>query len=254
MPKPPVRPYRWLAEFYDSLFTFHQPWFAAARKRILGPILPSLNSACDLACGTGTTALELARSGLKMSAVDLSPAMCRIARAKARDKGLALRVIHADMRDFRLPSPVDLVLCEFDALNHIPRAADLGRVLTSVARALNPGGYFYFDVNTRLAFETLWTDTWFLENEKLVTVFRGAYDPRTGKASSEIDWFVREGPLWRRHHERVEQVCWSDREMRSTLRKAGFRVTGAWDATAFFTNSPETVSGCRTFYLARKKD
>jgi hypothetical protein len=41
--------------------------------------------------------------------------------------------------------------------------------------------------------------------------------------------------------------------MRAALRKAGFRVLGAWDATEFFTTSPETISGCRTFYLARKR-
>jgi hypothetical protein len=50
----------------------------------------------------------------------------------------------------------------------------------------------------------------------------------------------------------VEQVCWSDRVMRAALRSAGLRTAGAWDATAFFSGSPETVSGSRTFYLARK--
>jgi len=253
MPSQPVSPYRWLAEFYDELFTFHLPWFASARERILGPILPSLKSACDLACGTGTTAVELARAGLKMSAVDLSPAMCRIARTKAHAAGVPLRVLRADMRDFRLQKPVDLVLCEYDALNHIPRTRDLGKVLACVARALNPGGHFYFDVNTRLSFEHIWPDTWFVENENVAAAFRGAYDRRSGKAFSDIDWFVREGQLWRRRHERVEQVCWTDREMRASLRQAGFRVLGTWDATLFFTTSPETTSGCRTFYLARKR-
>jgi SAM-dependent methyltransferase len=147
------RPYRWLAEYYDKLFTFHLPWFEAARQRVLGKILPRLESACDLACGTGTTALALAAKGIKMFAVDLSPAMCRIARRKARRARLPLGVLRADMRSFRLPEPVDLVLCEFDALNHVPRKADLARVARAVARALRPGGYFYFDVNNHLAFE-----------------------------------------------------------------------------------------------------
>ena len=225
----------------------------AARQQLLGWILPHTKSACDLACGTGTTALALAREGIEMFAVDLSPVMCRLAREKARRSGLPLRVLRADMRKFQLPKPVDLVTCENDALNHVPRKADLRMVAKAVARALRPGGYFYFDVNTRLSFEHIWPDTWFVENENVAAAFRGAYDRLTGKASSEIDWFVREGPLWRRRHERVEQVCWTDRELRSALRQAGFRVLGAWDATAFFTTSPETISGCRTFYLARSK-
>ncbi len=68
------------------------------------------------------------------------------------------------MRAFRLTEPVDLVLCEFDALNHIPRKPDLARVASAVARALRPGGHFYFDVNNRLAFETIWPGTWWVED------------------------------------------------------------------------------------------
>ncbi len=76
------RPYKFLAEHYDRIFTFHLPWFQAARQRILGDILPGVTSACDLGCGTGTTALLLVSQGIKMFAVDLSPVMCRIVRAK----------------------------------------------------------------------------------------------------------------------------------------------------------------------------
>jgi hypothetical protein len=50
---------------------------------VLGRILPHVEAACDLACGTGTTALNLARKGIRTYAVDLSPLMCRAARKKA---------------------------------------------------------------------------------------------------------------------------------------------------------------------------
>src|SRR5690242_10520551 len=140
----PNRPYRWLAEYYDQLFDFHLDWFERARQTILGRILAGVESACDLACGTGNTALRLAREGIRMTGVDLSPAMCRIAREKARRAGFPLRVIHADMREFRLPELVDLILCEFDALNHVPQKQDLARVAGAVSQALRPGGHFYF--------------------------------------------------------------------------------------------------------------
>jgi SAM-dependent methyltransferase len=140
------RPHQWLAEYYDQLFTFHLPWFETARRRILGQILPKVESACDLCCGTGPTALSFARRGVRVTGVDLSPVMCRLAREKARRAGLPLRVIRADMREFRLPEPVDLITCEFDALNHVARKEDLRQVAQAVSRALRPGGHFYFDV------------------------------------------------------------------------------------------------------------
>jgi SAM-dependent methyltransferase len=50
-----------------------------------------------------------------------------------------------------------------DVLNHVPEKADLALVAKAVCRALRPGGYFYFDVNNRLAFEKLWPGTmWYM--------------------------------------------------------------------------------------------
>ena len=246
------RPYRWLAEYYDQLFTFHLDWFEQARRTVLGRILPSIESACDLACGTGTTALRLARGGRRTYGVDLSPVMCRLARAKARRLGLPLRIVHADMRHFRLPETVDLVLCEFDALNHVPRKPDLARVARAVARALRPGGHFYFDVNNRLAFEVIWPGAWFIERPGVALTMHGGYDRARDRGVSDCEWFFREGKLWRRHREHIEQVAWTASEMRQTLRAAGFDRIRAFDATPFFRGDPRIRPGCRTFYLARK--
>ena len=248
----PNPPYRWLAQYYDQLFTFHLPWFEQARQTVLGRILPGVASACDLACGTGTTALQLARRGIRMWGVDLSPMMCRLAREKASRLRLPLHVIHSDMRDLRLPEPVDLILCEFDALNHLTRKADLARVARAVARALRPGGHFYFDVNNRLAFQVVWPGAWFSERPRVAIVMHGRYDRERERGVSDVEWFVREGKLWRRHHERIEQVAWTAAEIRQTLRAAGFDRVTAYDATRFFVGDPKIRPGCRTFYLAHK--
>src|SRR5208337_186112 len=145
-----IRPYRWLAQYYDEIFSSFRFPIDAARERVLGRILPQVETACDLACGTGTTALILARKGIKMYALDLSPLMCRLAREKAGRARLPVRVFRADMRHFRLPQSVDLVTCEYDALNHVPRRADLRFVAKAVQRALRPGGHFFFDVNNSI--------------------------------------------------------------------------------------------------------
>ena len=246
------RPYGLLAKYYDQLFTFHLPWYEAARQRVLGGILLRLESACDLACGTGTTALALARKGIKMYGVDASPTMCRLAREKSRRLGLPLRVIGGDMRRFRLPEPVDLILCEFDALNHVERKSDLALVGRAVSRALRPGGYFYFDVNNRLAFETIWPGTWWVEKPGLALVMHGGYDHRRDRGWTNLEWFLRDGGCWRRRRERIEQVAWTEAEISGALRKAGCDRISAFDATPFFKGDRRIRPGCRTFYLARK--
>ncbi len=245
--------YHWLARYYDQVFAFAPAYGEPARRKILGPILPGVKAACDLACGTGTTAVALARMGIRVFGVDLSAAMCRAAREKARGAGVKLRVIRADMREFRLPQPVDLVTCEFDALNHVPEERDLARVARRVARALHSGGHFYFDVNNSLAFKKLWPSAWWIEKRGVVLVMHGGHDPERDRGFSDVEWFIREGGLWRRRRERVEEVCWTAAEIRRTLRAAGFRRIRAWDAAPLLKHSdPSLPAGCRTYYLAQK--
>jgi SAM-dependent methyltransferase len=245
--------YRWLAEYYDSVFDFAPGWGAKARDRVLGPVLPKVRSACDIACGTGSTALWLARKGIRTSAMDLSPGMVRQAREKARAAGLSIRVECGDMRELRLPEPVDLVTCEFDALNHVPRRSDLKRVATAVARALVPGGWFYFDVNTRLAFRKLWPTTWWIEKRDVILAMHGGYNAKRDQGWSDVEVFVRKGRLWERHTERIVEVCWTNREIRSALKEAGFSTIRGWDAAPLMVEGGDVPPGCRTFYLARKK-
>jgi SAM-dependent methyltransferase len=135
------RPYKYLAEFYDRIFppvdlsTIQE----AARHAVMGSILPRVQSACDLACGSGTTAVSFAKSGIRTFAVDNSSGMCRLVREKARRAGVVLRVLQADMRGFHLPEQVDLFICEGDAINHLDCKAELTHVARSVAGALRSG-------------------------------------------------------------------------------------------------------------------
>jgi len=245
-------PYRWLAEYYDILFESFRGPLRAARRDVLAAILPQVKSACDLACGTGTTALELARRGIRMYGVDLSERMCRLARAKARRAGVGLRVIRADMRSFRLPQPVDLVTCEYDAINHVPKRSDLRRVAQCVAAALAPGGWFFFDVNNALGFRQYWSGNVWFEKPGVAVVMRNGHSPRGERAWSDVEWFIRSGRSWRRLHERVEEISWRPAEIRSALRHAGFGPIRARDATPYFARNPSIGPGCRTIWLARK--
>jgi SAM-dependent methyltransferase len=173
-------------------------------------------------------------------------------RQYGRRKNVDVRVLRADMRSFRLPEQVDLVLCECDAVNHLDGKSELSLVARSVTRALRPGGWFYFEANNRAGFTRYWKDTWWNEKPGLVLVMRNGNDAPNDRAWCDCEWFIHEGRgKWSRRHERVEEVCWSAKEIRSILKDAGFDRVSSRDAAPFF-NSPVITPGCRSIYLARR--
>lgn len=66
-------------------------------------------SALELGCGTGTNALELARRGLEVTAVDLTELAVRKARAKARKAKLKVDFRIADALKDDLGGPYDIL-------------------------------------------------------------------------------------------------------------------------------------------------
>ena len=82
----------------------------------LPPLAAGLSSALDLGCGTGETALRLARLGMEVTLLDSSAAMLDIAKQAAQEAGVAGKIMlqHADASQvanlFRTRS-FDVILC-----------------------------------------------------------------------------------------------------------------------------------------------
>jgi YD repeat-containing protein len=98
----------------------------------------------ELAVGSGRVAVPIAReTGKRVLGIDSSPAMLELARQ--RSAGLPLELRLGDMRELAVGEPVDLVICPFRALLHMPTWRDKRRVFERAAAALAPGGRFAFN-------------------------------------------------------------------------------------------------------------
>jgi len=73
-------------------------------------------------------------------------------------------------------------------------------------------------VNNLTAFDKYWRGTWWIEKPGVALAMRSGHDLRRRKAWCDCEWFVQERRLWRRHTERVEEVCWTEKEIRAALK------------------------------------
>lgn len=105
----------------------------------------------DLGCGTGQHALRLARAGYRVTGVDRSAAMLRLARVKAEqqlDETIPQpQFVHADLTTVRLGGePFDAAIMMFNVLGYQVTNQALREALRSVRAHLRAGGLFVCDV------------------------------------------------------------------------------------------------------------
>lgn len=96
----------------------------------------------DLGCGSGRLAIRFARAGFPVVAVDLSQAMLRQLGARAREEGLSIGLLQANLCDLRsLPdASFAYALSMFSTLGMIRGAKARRHALAESFRLLRPGG------------------------------------------------------------------------------------------------------------------
>ena len=131
------------AEFYDRQVgpddSEDVDFYVDRARPVDGPVL-------EMACGTGRVYLALLEAGVDADGFDLSMDALDVLRRNAVERGLDPTVWQDDMADFDTGREYDLVICPFNAFQHLRRVEDQQSALRCVHDALAPGGEFVFDV------------------------------------------------------------------------------------------------------------
>ncbi len=133
--------YDLLATFYDS---FIDPAVYQEYLRLLEKYT-SKGTLLDIGCGTGTLSLELAKTGFKVMATDLSEEMLQIVDFRAKSENIDLEIGVYDMLD-PITLKFDTVVASMDVINHLADLEDVEFGFTNIYQALNQNGVFIFDV------------------------------------------------------------------------------------------------------------
>jgi 2-polyprenyl-3-methyl-5-hydroxy-6-metoxy-1,4-benzoquinol methylase len=135
--------------------------------RDLDDELPAEGRALDVAAGTGRVSVWLARRGLDVTAIDVSPIGLALAREAAADEAVKIKTAVVDLEKDPLPEgPFDIVAC----FHYRQRG-----LWSSLKSALRPGGMIVAELPTVRTLErsTRPSARWLAETNELLRDLSG---------------------------------------------------------------------------------
>jgi SAM-dependent methyltransferase len=177
-----MEPYEELSRhWHDHAIAFAPDYGAYARALLNeGRIRPG--AALDLACGTGITTLALAPHFRSVLGIDVSEPMLAQARRRVAAHP-TVELARGDFRTFALDRRFDLVTRSGDSLNYAQDPGELAAAFRCVARVLEDGGVFAFDVQAPASTSRRHAVRVRRDGDCWYQVF--AYDAKTGVAEAK---------------------------------------------------------------------
>ena len=221
------------ADYIEAVFARHY----ATPSRVL-----------DLACGTGSMALELRKRAYLASGADSCREMLDVAEDKTRRSGHSVEFFHRNLLDLTGLPRYEAALCLYDSMNYLMTIEDVARALKEVHTILQPHGLFIFDVCTEA---------------NSLRYFRKLTDRDRGDGFAYVrESFYRNGIQFNRFKirfertdEAVEEVhrqrIYALPELQAALAQSPFSMEGAYDGFGF--RAPDEGSD-RVHFVLRKTE
>lgn len=234
--------YAAFARYYDALtadVSYHG--MAEELYRIFDRLRHSPGLTLDLACGTGSLMLELARGGIDVFGVDASAEMLTIAQRKLSEAGYSILLLNQSMEKLELCGLVDTVVCSLDSINHLETERQVEETFRRVCSCLNVGGCFIFDANTVYKHrKILGNHTFVRDLDNLFCVWQNAYEEKTDRVAVSLDFFERDGKIYRRSSERFYERAYGTERLCSIAERSGLHVAGVWAKGGFLPPDEKT--------------
>jgi SAM-dependent methyltransferase len=229
-----------IADVYD------QTYAALATPEVVDPMLDVLvelargGRVLEFAAGTGRLALPLARRGVDVSAIELSPHMAAKLQAKPDADAVALTV--GDMTTTRVPGTFTLVYLVANTIMNVTTQDEQLAVFANASAHLEPGGCFVVDVIVPQLRRAPPGEVGRIFQFQPGHVGIETFDDLVGQIASSHHWIDIGGRLV--HHAAPYRYVWPA-ELDLMGRLAGFRLRDRWDGwkgAPFTSESPAHVS------------
>jgi len=226
---------RQLRSVYDPFALIYNRDIAETFCRRAGPAIeglllasvPEHSRILDLCCGSGQMARELVARGHRVTGLDSSEEMIRIARGNAP----AADFILADAFHFAFAHSFDAVLSSFNSFAHAATLSELETILSNTRAALKAGCPFLFDLSMEEQYLAKWRGSFGEVHNDLAWIVRPSFDRSSRIAHNDITILRRGGKSsWQREDFAFPQRCHLEGEVRAALSRAGFQHVVSFDA------------------------
>jgi len=232
----PVGTFERFAEYFDLISqtfvnyekecdTLEKIWKNTCRKKP--------KSILDVACGTGSHAVILAKLGYEVTGIDVSKPMIKKAEEKARKKRIRAEFHVQDMRKIKLGRKFDCAICMFGGLGYMLTYQDLTNLFSGLKQHLIRNGLFAFHFWNIRGVRPSPYRSWIRVQDKGLTVYRlseSNFDPQTNIITLGMNFIVIEKDGLVETFSELHKVrCFTLAELRQYLADNGFSLVTAYD-------------------------
>jgi len=213
--------YQRSAPFYDAINHFVD-YAAQARqlRELVGRHAPGARTLLDVCCGTGRH-MEPLRAHYEVEGLDINPDLLEIARRRC--PGASLH--RADMADFDIGHPFDVIVCLFSSIGAAKTLERMQQAIACMERHLCSGGMLV--VEPWFSPESYWvgrvtanfTDQ---PDLKICWMYKTEIEGRV--AFSDVHYLVGTPGGVEHFSERQELGLFTDDEYRAAFRQVGLEV------------------------------
>lgn len=179
----------------------------------------------DLACGTGSLSVELAKRGKEVIGVDASTDM--LMQAMNKSMGIQPQILYLcqSMEELNLYGTVDAAICMQDSFNHLAGKEALQKAYNRLQYFIEPGGILIFDINTPYKHKhVLGNETFVYDYDDVYCVWQNFYNQDSGSVDICLDFFKNEEEFYYRSSETFTEYSYDIKSIEEMLNVAQFRL------------------------------
>jgi SAM-dependent methyltransferase len=254
----PVDEYAAIADVYDlwsADVTADVPFYVSEARSSGGPVL-------EVGVGTGRVAVAIARAGVEVVGIDVSPSMLARARRRVADEAMTDRIelIEADMRGFELGRTFPLAVLPYRVLSHALTTDEQLRTLKAVREHIQPGGRIVFNLPVPTGAELRGTDglhregRFRLDDGTDAVLWRQTdLEPATQllRSAFVVDHLDGDGRVTARVHGESTSRLAAPGEIEHALARAGLRLVDRW---GWFDRRPYGPDSTELVWAAVRED